>query len=264
MATNATIVQRLNERIADLGGETKGRTISDCLGIINGLEKQEGGNEDEEGSTASAVSFLTSLDQGAISDYMIANKDAVMAAFNVDGSASAGAIGTALYDRLQGGDTVTVSMNDGGVLTIKGHFYEPSDDLPYWDMEIGYAVPADGTDKCFSAGSGKMVKGGSVLIHVTNGEITNSMEYDTVLCIYSYVLDITGVTFVDGDREFIVDISGLEYPYDSADPCIIDPNGADWTITVRSFHLPPADAEGTVRIDGVEASWSDVRSMIGA
>lgn len=265
MATNATIVQRLNEKIKNMGGVEKGSTISECLGIMNSLDKsQSSGDDEEEGSTAEAVAFFDSLSINAISDYLISNKDSVMSAFNAEGETSAGAIGTALYDRLQGGDTVTVDMNDGGILTVRGHFYEPVDDMPYWDMVVGYTVPTDGTSECFPSGSGKMVKGGTVSIHILNGEITDTVEYDAVLNVYGYAVDITGVQFVDGDESHTVDISGLTCPIDFRNPSVIDPNGADWSIIIRSFILPPADAEGTVRIDGVDASWSDVREMIGA
>lgn len=41
MATNATIVDRLNELIVTKGGDEKGTTISQCLGIINELEAAE-------------------------------------------------------------------------------------------------------------------------------------------------------------------------------------------------------------------------------
>lgn len=41
MATNATIVDRLNELIVTKGGDEKGTTISQCLGIINELEGAE-------------------------------------------------------------------------------------------------------------------------------------------------------------------------------------------------------------------------------
>lgn len=38
MATNATIVQRLNELIDIKKGEEHGTTISQCLGILNEIE----------------------------------------------------------------------------------------------------------------------------------------------------------------------------------------------------------------------------------
>lgn len=41
MATNATIVDRLNELIVTKGGDEKGTTVSQCLGIINELEGAE-------------------------------------------------------------------------------------------------------------------------------------------------------------------------------------------------------------------------------
>lgn len=49
MATNATIVQRLNELIDIKKGEEHGTTISQCLGILNDIEStpsEDGGGEE--------------------------------------------------------------------------------------------------------------------------------------------------------------------------------------------------------------------------
>lgn len=50
MATNATIVQRLNELIDIRKGEEHGTTISQCLGILNEIES----GSSEETRTLSA------------------------------------------------------------------------------------------------------------------------------------------------------------------------------------------------------------------
>lgn len=66
MATNATIVQRLNEKIKNMGGVEKGSTISECLGIMNSLDKSQSDGDEEEGSTAEAVAFFNSLSVNAM------------------------------------------------------------------------------------------------------------------------------------------------------------------------------------------------------
>lgn len=51
MATNATIVQRLNELIDIKKGEEHGTTISQCLGILNDIEStpsEDGGGEETQ------------------------------------------------------------------------------------------------------------------------------------------------------------------------------------------------------------------------
>lgn len=47
MATNATIVQRLNELIDIKKGEEHGTTISQCLGILNELESGSSADNEE-------------------------------------------------------------------------------------------------------------------------------------------------------------------------------------------------------------------------
>lgn len=50
MATNATIVERLNELIDIRKGEEHGTTVSECLGILNEIEStpaDDGGDETE-------------------------------------------------------------------------------------------------------------------------------------------------------------------------------------------------------------------------
>ena len=217
-----------------------------------------------EGPTATekAVKFFNELDQNAISSYMISNKDAVMKAFGVTEESSVADIGTVLYDKLQGGGTVTVSMNDGGKLNIHGHFYEPSDDLPYWDMYIDYLVPSSGTNKCFAEGSKMSVKGGSVTIHVTNGEMTSWGEFNMVLLIYGYIVDISNVTIEEGKESFVLNVTGLTRPNNYSKPCIIDPDSSTWEIHVREFYLPDAGATGTMTVDGKTVLWSDVKNQI--
>lgn len=51
MATNATIVERLNELIDIKKGEEHGTTISQCLGILNEIEStpaDDGGGEETQ------------------------------------------------------------------------------------------------------------------------------------------------------------------------------------------------------------------------
>ena len=218
--------------------------------------------EPEVTATDKAVEFFNELSQDAISSYMVSNKDAVMTALGVTESSSVTDIGTLLYDKLQGGDTISINMNDGGVLNISGHFYEPTDDLPYWDMSIEYVVPEGGTNKCFPEGSKMSVKGGKVLIHVTNGEMTSYGDYNLVLLVYGYAVTITDVTVVDEEGEFVLDVSNLTRENDFSNPCIIDPDSSTWEIYVRQFYLPPADAQGTVSVDDEEVQWSEVHGQI--
>ena len=207
-----------------------------------------------------AAGFMNELSEDAVSDYLVENKDAIMAAFGIEEGESAASIGTALYDKLQGGDTITVELNDGGVLKINGHFDEGGEDL--WSMNIEYDVPEGGTNKCFPAGSKYTVKSGKVVLKTTQGEITQWPPYDTALLLYSYSFDIVGAVVTDGTNEFTLDVTDLKLPTDWDNPCIIDPNGATYEIHVHNFRLPPADAEGTVKVDNNPVEWSDVRSLL--
>lgn len=208
------------------------------------------------------IRFFDELNQEAISNYLIENKDAVMTAFGVTEDSSVGEIGTLLYNKLQNGDTVTVNMNDGGILKIYGHFYEPDDDLPYWDMNIEYEVPAGGTSKCFPAGSTMSVKGGKVLLNAFNAEMTSWGDWYTVLLIYAYDVTITDVTVVDGDSEYVLNMSNFIYPYNYDNPCIIDPDSSTWEIYVRQFFLPPAETEATITADDTAVEWKDIADKI--
>lgn len=49
MATNATIVERLNELIDIKKGEEHGTTISQCLGILNEIESTPAEDGEDEG-----------------------------------------------------------------------------------------------------------------------------------------------------------------------------------------------------------------------
>ena len=71
---------------------------------------------------------MNELSEEAISNYLIDNSEAIMTAFGVTKGESAVDIGTALYNKLQDGETVSVTMNDGGVLKVSGHFDEGGED----------------------------------------------------------------------------------------------------------------------------------------
>lgn len=212
-------------------------------------------NEEPAGQDALrlATSFFNELSQEAISQYMIDNSEAVMNAFGVTKEDSAVNIGTAIYDTLQGGETVSVEMNDGGILDISGHFDEGGTDT--WNIQVVYHVPAEGTDRCFNEGSPFIVKGGSVTLVANPSEITNTDEYDMALCIYAYGADISGVTVSDGTSEFTLDCTGLAISENWSEPCIVDPNGATFTISVHGFRYPE---RGTVMVDGESVEWSEI------
>ena len=211
---------------------------------------------------AKFIKFMNELDKTAISNYLVKNKDAVMSAFGVTEDSSAIQIGELLYDKLQGGDTISVNMSDGGVLDISGHFYEPSDDLPYWDMYITYKVPEGGTSECFPEGSQMSVKNGEVVLHALNAELTSYGEWNTVLLIYSYDVTITDVTVVDGEDSWVLNMSNFTYPMNYSDPCIIDPDSSTWEIYVRQFFLPPKEAGATITVDSDSVIWADVVDVI--
>lgn len=221
--------------------------------VINGIADNE---EAGENNTAKAVGFFDALSQNAISDYLIENSQAIMDAFGVSKEDGVSAIGTAIYNKLQGGETVSVDMSDGGKLHVSGHFDEGGEDT--WHIEVRYDVPENGTARCFDEGSPYTVKGGSVTLIADPAEITNTEEYDVALCVYGYQADIAGVTVVNGEDEFVLDVDGLTKPADWNNPCIIDPNGATWTISLHDFVYPPQDAEGTVSVDGEAVEWAEI------
>lgn len=78
--------------------------------------------------TEEAASFMNDLSQEAISNYLIDNSETIMTAFGVSKEDSAVNIGEALYNKLQSGETVSVTLDDGGVLKISGHFDEGGTD----------------------------------------------------------------------------------------------------------------------------------------
>lgn len=230
----------------------------ELAGSLADAEITVGGKTGEE----RVAGFLNELDKEAISDYLIANKDTIMSLFEVSMGDGEGQIQSALYESLQGGETVEISLNDGGVMRIHGHFYEPADDFPYWDMYIEYDVPAGGTAECFPEGSGYRVESGNVVLHVSNAEITNENPYDIALLIYGYDVTLKEVEIAGPAGRFTLGIDKLTKPLDFSDYTIIDPNAATEEIHVREFVYPPKDAEGTIAIDGGTVLWSDIYPLL--
>lgn len=202
-----------------------------------------------------AKAFFEDLDQNAVSDYLVENKDAFITAFGLEGEEDVSAISQQLYDKLQSGGSVVVNMNDGGVITVTGHF----DDIEaYWTMNIHYSVPANGTNKCFVSGSGKTVKGGDVTLTATEAEITTIGDYGVCIPVYGYKVSINNVTIEENGESYILKVENLTKPTDWSHPSIIDPDGNTWEIRLYDFQLPPSDAEGTISIDGNPVEWSKV------
>ncbi len=206
--------------------------------------------------TSLVASFLNELNKDAISSYLIANKDEIMEAFGVEEGQSAVDIGTALFDKLQGGDTLTFNLSDGGEMRIYGQFYDPS-----WDMTIEYDVPESGTAECFPEGSSYTVKNGTVKLHTSSADITPWLDYNICLVLNDYDIDITGVTVSDGENEFELGIEGLTWE-DYSNPCVIDPDSSTWEIYIREFYLPASDAECVITADGVDVKWADVHELL--
>ena len=231
-----------------------------CQVDLGGFVYQPGDEPWRKDLAAKASAFFSNLDEETVSSYLIGNSTAIMQAFGVSKDDDASSIGTAIYNTLQSGKTVSVLMDDGGVLNISGHFDEGGTDT--WHMEIVYEVPSDGTDRCFPEGSPYSVKGGSVRLIADPAEITETMEYDMAVCVYGYQVDITGVTVNNGESEFTLDVVGLTKPEDFSHPCIIDPNGATYEISLHDFTLPPADADGTIKVNGEDVAWSEMKPMI--
>ena len=202
------------------------------------------------------MGFLNELNLEAISDYVITNSTAILNAFDLDSQASITELGTNLYNTLQGGETITISLNDGD-----GHFDEGGEDL--WDMYIEYDVPADGTSDCFPAGSEYTVSGGTVILHTSQAEITNTAEYDVALLLHDYDIKIKNVTVSNTDDEFVLEVDGLGIPADYySEHTVIDPNGADMTISVPVFRMPPEDSDGTITIDDNTVLWSEIYPLL--
>ena len=202
-----------------------------------------------------AKDFFGSLRAEAVSDYLVENKDAFLTALGIEEDTDLDSVGTVLYDKLQEGGSIVVEMNDGGVITVTGHFDEVE---AYWTMNIQYDVPANGTDRCFPADSGKVVKGGSVLLTATEAEITTIGDYGVCIPVYGYKVNINNVTFEYEGSPHVIKVTDLTKPTDWGDPSIIDPDGNTWEIRLYDFKLPPKDAEGQVLIDEQPVSWSEI------
>lgn len=215
-------------------------------------------------STEEAASFMSELSENSISNYLVENSEAIMNAFGVSKEDSAVNIGTAIYNKLQGGETISVTLNDEGVLKISGHFDENPDspNLDTWNIKIIYEIPKKGTSKCFEKGSNYVVKSGTVTLIANPAEITNTLKYDIALCVYSYSVDLDNVVINNSMKDYIINIKGLTKKEDRDNPCIIDPNGATFTITLHDFKLPEDNAVGTIQIDGEEVNWKDVKALV--
>lgn len=216
--------------------------------------------DDSNNNVVKVANFMTDLSESAISNYILNNSEAIMTAFGVSKEDSAVNIGTAIYNKLQGGETVSVTLDDGGVLKISGYFDEGGTD--YWTFNITYIIPEGGTNKCFEAGSKLTVKSGEVNLIANPAEITNTLDYDVALCIYSYKVNLIDVVISDDNEEFTLNIKGLTKKEDYDKPCIIDPNGADFTISLHDFTLPEEDAEGTIEVNGEVVSWKEIRKEV--
>lgn len=239
--------------VAVAKGVSPDGTLSEIINEV--IDKSE--EETDKHYTELATGFFKELSQDAISQYMIENSEAVMEAFGVSKEDGASSIGTAIYDTLQGGETVSVPMNDGGTLEISGHFDEGGEDT--WNIQVVYIVPENGTNKCFSEGSKYTVKGGRVTLVANPAEITDTMDYDVALCVYAYTADIEGVEVNNGTESYILDATGLSIAENWDNPCIIDPNGADYTISIHDFRYPE---KGDVKVDGNAVDWAEIQKEL--
>lgn len=199
----------------------------------------------------------------SVSDYLSSNTDAIMEAAGISKNDTSSAISTVLYDKLQGGEKITATMSDGAVMDFSGHF---SDDSGQWKLQMDLRLPEKPTKDVFPKGSDYTAKGGTIKIVMDPAEATSYGQYGGCILVYSYALDVSGVTVYNGAKSYLVDIEGLKRPENKDNPfeqcLIIDPNRSDWTITTHEFKLPEEDAEGSVRIDGKSASWKDIRRFL--
>lgn len=82
------------------------------------------------------------------------------------------------------------------------------------------------------------------------------------LFIYEYAVGLEDVVITGPEGTFTLNITGLTAPMDYYNPTIIDPNAATLEIHLRSFVYPPADAAGTITIDGSTVLWSDIYPLL--
>lgn len=199
----------------------------------------------------------------SMSDYVAENADAILKSLGISKDDATDNIAKNLYNKLQGGETLSATMSDGAVFGLSGNF---SDETGQWKMLLDLKLPEIASGAAFPKGSGYTVKGGSIKVTLDPAEATSYDEYGGCLVVYSYSVDVTGVTVNNGVKDFMVDIKGLKRPEDTDNPdgyaVIIDPSRYDWTIKIHDFKLPEADAEGTVKIDGKSASWKDIKSLL--
>ena len=198
----------------------------------------------------------------SVSDFLTKNTDALMAAAGIT-KETEDSVNSILYDKLQAGETITADLSDGSVLSLSGHF---DDQTGKWDMDVSFAFPEKASGALFPENSGYTVKGGAVRLDLNPAELTKMDGYDACIAVYSYSLDVTGVTVFNGAKSFTVDIKGLKRSEDAEnpyDPClVIDPNKGDWTITTHEFKLPQENAEGAIKIDGEDVSWKEVSKLL--
>lgn len=227
----------------------------------------KGGRDLLAASPAQQASYLFEElnSKHSVSDYLSANTDAIMKAAGVSKEDAPEGIATLLYDKLQGGEKISATMADGAVLDLSGHF---SDETGQWRLQMDLKLPAKPSSAAFPKGSDYTAAGGTVRIVMDPAEATSYGAYGGCILVYSYVLDVSGVTVSNGAKSYSVDIKGLKRPENEDNPfeqcLIIDPNRSDWTITTHEFKLPDPDAAGTVLIDGAPADWAKVRKLIGA
>ena len=175
----------------------------------------------------------------SVSDYLSSNTDAIMKAAGIsknDTSFATLAILTVLYGKLQGGKKITATMSDGAVMDFSGHF---SDDSGQWRLQMDLKLPEKPTKDVFPKGSDYTAKGGAIKIVMDPAEATRYGQYGGCILVYSYALDVSGVTVYNGAKSYLVDIEGLKRPENKDNPfeqcLIIDPNKSDWTITTHEF-----------------------------
>lgn len=213
-------------------------------------------------SPSEQVSYLLDefIGTGSVSNYISTNSDEILNAVGFTKEDNVSNMSRILYDRLQEGEIITASMNDGATIYLSGQF---SEETGRWKFCIEYKLPTKATSAAFPAKSGYSAKKGKISIVLNPAEVVKTKEYGGCIIAYGYTVNVDDVVIWNGAKEYTINIKDLTYPVDEFNSAlIIDPDTTKWTVSSHEFKLPDENALGIITIDGKPAIRKDIKSIL--
>lgn len=206
--------------------------------------------------------FINDLSRDSIQTYLESNGDILMDAIGIKKTDNISDIHNTLFDKLQSGNKIEVTLNDGAEMALYGNY---SEDLGYWVLHADCKMPDTGSKSFFKAGSIYTIESGSFSFTMDNAQVMKNNKYGGHIVVWEYTLDVHDMIFSDGEKSYLMNISKLKYEENPISAgFIINPDKASWTVTVPEFNLPPAGAPGEFDLIPFDDAliWKNIHKLL--